>query len=103
MASEETELRELIREFLTKQQVFFWHNLQVGLKRRYKPYPGLPDLEGVWRGKHFYVEVKGPRGTLSPAQAKFREDVHNHSEGKEAVIVAYEFEDFLKQWKQFTH
>ena len=103
MASEETELRELIREFLTKQQVFFWHNLQVGLKRRYKPYPGLPDLEGVWRGKHFYIEVKAPGKGLSPTQARFREDIYKHGQGKEAVIVAHDLEAFLKQWQKFTH
>lgn len=102
MASE-ADLRKTIREFLTKQGVFFWHNLQAGLKRRYKPYPGLPDLEGVWRGKHFYIELKSERGTRKPSQVKFAEDIKKASQGREAVILALDWEGFLKQWHKFTH
>lgn len=102
MASE-ADLRKTIREFLVKQQVFFWHNLQGRIARRYRPYPGLPDLEGVWRGKHFYIEVKGERGVLEPAQVRFAEDVKKHGQNKEAVILALDWESFLKQWHKFTH
>ena len=100
----ETELRKEIRQFLNKQGIFFWHNLQAGLKRRYKPYPGLPDLEGIYRGnnRHFYIETKGEDGRRKPSQVKFAEDVQRHSGGHEAVILALDWEIFLKQWEKFT-
>lgn len=105
MAAEETALRKLIREFLDKQNVFYWHNLNVALKRRYKPYPGLPDLEGIYHGndKHFYIETKGEDKRRKPSQVEFAENVYKHSHGKEAVILALDWESFLKQWHKFTH
>jgi len=100
MASEETELRELIRGFLTKLGVPFWHNLQAGLKRRYRCKAGLPDLEGVYRKRHFYVEAKAVRGVLSDDQKKFKAMVEKEGE---LVMVPYSWEDFLRQWHKFTH
>lgn len=34
---------------------------------------GIPDILVMGRGQHLWVEVKRPRGRMSPAQKEFRE------------------------------
>ena len=81
-------IKKHIRDYLKQIGCKFWHNLQ-GLGC----YEGLPDYEGVWKGKHFYIEAKSPRGTQRPGQVKFQELVE--SEG-ELYILADNVEIVMK-------
>lgn len=86
--------RRQICSFFKTMGIKWWWNLQaLGAKR------GLPDLEGVHKGKHFYVEVKAPNGKLSENQEQFKQMVEEEGE---LVIVAHDFDEFIWEWGEFT-
>ena len=89
----EKDTRKQIRAYLKALGVAFWHNMGGALS-----YRGLPDLEGVHRGKHFYIEIKSPIGKLSKHQENFKEMVEREGE---TVIVAHSFEEFEETWERF--
>jgi hypothetical protein len=69
-------VRKWIRDYLRQvPNCVFWHNLQ-GLGC----YEGLPDYEGIYHGKHFYIEAKSPRGSQRPGQVKFQQLVESQGE-----------------------
>jgi len=58
-------------------------------------YPGLPDIQGSYQRKHFFIEVKTKDGRLSVPQAQFL--LWATEEGYETV-VAHSLEEFLEWW-----
>lgn len=89
----ETDIKRQIKGYLKLYNVFFWHNLQaLGC------FKGIPDYEGVYKGQHFYIEVKSPRGKLSEHQGVFKEMVEKEGE---PVMVCNSYERFLELWTRF--
>lgn len=88
----EKDVRKQIRAYLKAMGIKFWWNFQGVLC-----YPGLPDLEGVHKKKHFYIEVKRPAGKLSQRQKDFKKMVEYEGE---LFIEAHTFEEFLKVWEK---
>ena len=72
----ENDVKQQIRGYLRfLPECMFWHNLQgLGCHR------GLPDYEGVYCGRHFYIEAKSPRGKQRPDQITFQAQVESHGE-----------------------
>ena len=86
-------VRHHINLYLRARGIFYWHNLQ-GLGC----FKGLPDIEGVHRGRHFYIEVKSPRAYVhqNPEQKEFQRRVE--AEG-ELYILANNVEAVEKELK----
>lgn len=64
----ETATKNVVKQWLTLNGWSWWWHLQsIGT------YPGLPDLEAIREGRVVYLEIKSPRGKLSPAQEAFRD------------------------------
>ena len=89
----ETEIKGQIKGFLNLFGVWNWHNFQGPLS-----YLGLPDREGVYKGYHFYIEVKSEKGKLSFDQKKFKANAEAQGE---KVFVPHSFEEFEKEWKEW--
>lgn len=87
--------RKQICGYLKAMGISYWWNLQ-GLGS----FRGLPDIEGFHKKKHFYIEVKAPKGVLSEHQKAFKEAAEEEGE---IVIVAHSYEEFEEEWKKFTH
>ena len=79
-----------VRSYLKALGVFYWRNHQS-----LASFKGLPDLEGVYRRQHFYIEVKAPKGKLSEHQEKFLVNVQNEGE---KVFVAFGFDAFRAEF-----
>ena len=79
-----------VRSYLKALGVFHWRNHQS-----LASFKGLPDLEGVHRKQHFYIEVKAPKGKLSEHQEKFIKTVMNEGE---RVFVAFGFDGFRMEF-----
>jgi len=90
----ETEIKRQIKGFLKLLKIKNWHNLQ-GLGC----FKGLPDREGVYKCRHFYIEVKSARGKLSDYQEAFKRAVE---EENEKVFVVKSVEEFIDQWDKWT-
>ncbi len=66
--TEETDLKLAVKQYLDLKGIFSYHVLQ-GLGA----YKGLPDRVMHWESRAVYLEIKKPRGKLSPHQEGFRE------------------------------
>lgn len=89
----ETDIRRQIQEYLGIYRIKVWRNVQgLGCFR------GLPDLEGVYKRQHFYIEVKSKKGKLSKYQVTFKEMVEQEGE---PVMVCNSFERFMELWTRF--
>ena len=92
MATPETELKLLLKEFLLTAGWFVRHQLQ----RRYS-YKGMPDIFITKHGVTIEVEVKSPVGRQSSEQIQYQEDLEEHG-GHYAVIRSIDnFIDYLKE------
>lgn len=89
----ETQIKQQIKGFLGLFGVWNWHNFQGPLS-----YSGLPDREGVYKGKHFYIEVKSQKGKLSFNQKKFKAKAEAQGE---KVFVPHGFDEFEKEWNEW--
>jgi hypothetical protein len=86
----EKEIRSQVKDFLKQAVKCWWWNAQSALA-----YHGLPDYEGIYNGRHFYIEVKSSRGKLSGNQEKFKEMVEKEGE---KVFVVNDASIFVKEW-----
>jgi hypothetical protein len=59
-------LTRSVRQLLNAAGIFHWKN-HGGLGSA----PGLPDICGVYKGRAIAIELKAPRGVLSPYQQTF--------------------------------
>ena len=64
--TEETDLKLAVKQYLALKGVFSYHVLQ-GLGA----YKGLPDRVMHFNGRVVYLEIKKPKGKLSPHQKLF--------------------------------
>ena len=90
----ETQIKQQIKGFLGLFGVWNWHNFQGPLS-----YLGLPDREGIYKGKHFYIEVKSKKGKLSFEQEKFKAKAEARGE---KVFVPHSFDEFEEEWNEWV-
>lgn len=64
--TEETDLKSAVKQYLDLKGIFSYHVLQ-GLGA----YKGLPDRVMHYKEKVHYLEIKKPKGKLSPHQDEF--------------------------------
>ena len=67
--TEETDLKLAVKQYLDLKGIFNFHLLQ-GLGA----YKGLPDRVMHYHGKVVYLEIKKPKGKLSPHQETFENE-----------------------------
>ena len=80
MAIKESEIQAQIKEFLQWRGWFV-----VKIHQSLGSHKGIADLYCLKDGRDVWVEVKTPRGRLSPHQSKFNRDVVEH--GGEYVVA----------------
>lgn len=81
----ESDIQRQIKEYLQ------WHGWYViKIHQSLGSYRGIADLYALKDGQHVWIEVKTPKGRLSEAQEKFRQDIISHG-GK--YLVARGIED----------
>ena len=69
MATEETEMKKAVKEYLRMRGVFFYHNLAgMGV------YAGIPDITAISKGVAYGIEVKARKGKQSENQKQFQRD-----------------------------
>lgn len=59
--TDEKSLRNRVQGAFQKRGTFFWSISDSLIK-------GLPDIQGVWNGKAFFIEFKAVIGVLAPLQ-----------------------------------
>jgi len=69
----EAAITKSIRDLLTRFQIYHWKNWggMMGTK-------GVPDILGIYKGQFLGIEVKTPKGKLSPEQETFLENIRKH-------------------------
>jgi hypothetical protein len=88
----ETQIKKQIKSYLKQIGVrYWWHLSGVGC------YPNLPDIEGSYQGKHFFIETKIPTGRLSFGQAEFLKWA---SDEGYYCCVPHSFDEFLEWWEK---
>lgn len=60
---------------------------------------GVSDIEGIWRGKPLYIEVKAPGNKPSKDQDKFLENVSRYGA---ITMVAYSLQDVMDELLRHT-
>jgi hypothetical protein len=78
----ERDVRKEVTDYLKlNKDCFWWWNLQtMGC------FKGLPDIEGVYKGVHFYVELKRPKkGKMREKQEEFQRNVE--AQGEKYIIA----------------
>lgn len=88
MATPETKVKNKIREELKKRNIFNF-NLMAGLGS----FPGVPDRIMHYHGRVIYLEVKSPKGVMSPYQLEFRKQCAE--DGVEYYVIR-ELNDLIK-------
>lgn len=64
----ETDLKNIVKDYLIIKGIFSYPLMQgLGCK------PGLPDRVMHYKGRVHYLEIKTPKGKLSPNQLEFQE------------------------------
>jgi hypothetical protein len=80
MATPEGEVLSMICEYLALKRYFFWRQNTAPTfdwkTRQFRSMPkhamkGIPDIIVIRDGRFIGIEVKGPKGKLSPDQAEF--------------------------------
>jgi hypothetical protein len=70
----EGEVQKSIREYLDLRKILYWRNQSHPVPfRRFTGLQGVSDICAVYKGRFYGIEVKGPEGTLSDEQKKFRD------------------------------
>ncbi len=76
----EGDIQRAICDYLAAKRHFFWRNNSYGIYDTrggfHRPLPkhsmrGTPDIIVIREGRAVFLEVKGPKGRLSPDQAEF--------------------------------
>jgi len=65
--TKETQIKQTVKDYLNLKGIFHYHNMQ-GIAS----YKGLPDMTMHYKGQVHYLELKAPKGVLSPQQVKFQ-------------------------------
>jgi len=84
----EGQLTSSIRQLLKTFGIFHWKAWGGPMSA-----PGVPDIVGCWKGRMIGIEVKAPRGHLSPDQVRFIEAI-NRSGG--LAFVARSLDDVIE-------
>ena len=83
----ESSVMDAVCEYLHMMGYFFFRVNNVGVydpvKKIHRKLPkwaikGVSDLIVVWRGQTFFIELKAPKGKLSPDQEAFQASVENN-------------------------
>ena len=75
----EADLQRVILDWLKIRGILHWRCELGGLRggrgggRRPNPMSGFPDIAGLWKRRFFVIEVKAPKGVLSPSQIEWRD------------------------------
>ena len=94
----EKDTQNAILKWLELKKIFFYRN-NVGAFQNAQGnfyrfgHPGAPDIICVANGRYIAIEVKAPKGKLSPAQEHFRD---NLQKAGGQYIVARQLEDVIK-------
>ena len=65
--TKETQIKQAVKDYLDLKGIFHYHNLQgIG------SYKGLSDMAMHYKGQVHYLELKTPKGKLSPYQEVFQ-------------------------------
>lgn len=76
----ETALKRQVKQYLGYRGFFTFHILQ-GLGA----YPGIADLIALKDGQTYFIELKRPKGVVSPRQMAFKADIE--AKGGNYLIV----------------
>ena len=102
----EAQIQKEIIQYLHLKRYFFWRNY-VGpiIRGRSKklsqnPMAGMPDILGVFNTHHrlFAIEVKTERGTLSPKQKVW---IQNLEDAGAFCMVARSVKDVIEQFTMY--
>ncbi len=101
LMTEETKIKQDIKDYLRKRGVFFYHNLAC-----LGSYKGIPDITAIFQGKVYQIEVKTPTGKLSSAQQDFRDKWQEQGGalivgGLEQVVRVIEYDHPIKNFKKY--
>jgi penicillin-binding protein-related factor A (putative recombinase) len=96
----EKQIENSILSYLKMRNLFFWKNDSVGVydvkkgvyrrKTSIHRKVGVADIIGVVNGRAVFIEVKSPKGKLSPGQIQFLEEAKQNGA---ITIVARSIED----------
>ena len=81
-------LTRSVRSLLNSVQIFHWKVWQ-GMGS----VPGVPDILGVHKGRLIAIELKAPKGTVSPAQQEFIDRIN---EAGGLAFVARTLDDVIE-------
>jgi hypothetical protein len=81
-------LTRSVRSLLNAARIFHWKVWQ-GMGS----VPGVPDILGVHKGRMIAIELKAPKGTVSPAQQEFIDRIN---EAGGLAFVARSLDDVIK-------
>lgn len=84
----ESQIKGQIKKYLDLKQVFWWYNL-AGMGA----YKGIPDIFAIKDGVIYGIEVKTPKGVLSPHQVEFQALLTKHGG---LYLTARSVEDVIK-------
>ena len=94
----EKDIQAAIMQWLTLKKIFFYRN-NVGAFQNAQGnfyrfgHAGAPDIICVSNSRYIGIEVKAPKGKLSPAQEHFRD---NLEKAGGVYIIARQVEDVIK-------
>lgn len=93
----EQKVKSDICDWLSAKGCFFWvtPNGRSRGNHRYKR-NGIPDIQGIWKGRPLYIEVKKLGGRLSMEQYKFIDEATKHGA---IAFAAYKIEDVVKTFQ----
>lgn len=84
----EKQITASIRQLLKTLGIFHWKQFQtLGSPL------GIADILGIYNGKMFAVEVKAPKGRLSPQQERFLNIIREQGG---IAILAYSVDDVIR-------
>jgi hypothetical protein len=78
--TKEAMLTRSVRSLLNAAHIFHWKVWGGPMGT-----PGVPDILGVYKGRMFGIELKAPKGTVSPAQQAFIDRIN--AEGGTAFVA----------------
>lgn len=100
----ESAIQRQILDWLERSHIFCWRHNVGGMAGSHKGKrwfvrfgkPGMPDIFAVWRGLITAIEVKGPKGRLSPEQEAWRDEFRRAGG---FYVVARRLEDVTELWE----
>lgn len=76
-----------------EQSFLWWNHQSMGC------YPGIPDMEGCYYGRLFFIETKKPGGQLSYLQERFVARLNYHNQ---KIFVADNLDRFMREWNEWA-